>query len=74
MKLFSLILTILLGPVLIFAQKNPNFNENVPRTPSGDIRCLTMEADARMRAANPVMGSIEDFEQWLAPRIEEYKR
>lgn len=37
------------------------------------IRCYTMEADAQLRTMNPNMGSLDDFERWLAPLVEKYK-
>jgi hypothetical protein len=38
------------------------------------IRCYTVEADAIRRANNPSLGTLEDFEEWLAPRVREYKQ
>jgi hypothetical protein len=37
------------------------------------VRCYTMEADAGLRLLNPKMGTLDDFEQWLAPFVEQYK-
>lgn len=36
-------------------------------------RCSTMEVDATLRANNPQIGTLEDFEEWLAPKVQEYK-
>ncbi len=36
--------------------------------------CGTMDADAALRAAHPELGTLEDFEEWLAPRVEAYKQ
>jgi hypothetical protein len=37
------------------------------------IRCATMEADAELRARFPNIGTLDDFERWLAPRVKAYK-
>lgn len=37
------------------------------------VRCYTMEADAQLRTMNPKLGSLDDFERWLAPFVEQYK-
>lgn len=37
-------------------------------------RCQTTEADAALRAKYPKMGTTEDFEDWLAPRIKALER
>jgi len=34
-------------------------------SPEGFIPCATMQADADLRAKNPDMGTLEDFEEWL---------
>ncbi|MCS7077947.1 MAG: M43 family zinc metalloprotease [Bacteroidia bacterium] len=36
-------------------------------------RCGTMLADSLLRAQNPQMGTLNDFEKWLQPLIEKYK-
>ena len=74
MKLLYTTLLTFLGAFTLFAQKNPDLYQNVPKTPTGEIRCLTMEADAQSRALHPDRGTLEQFEQWLAPKIEAYKR
>ena len=40
----------------------------------GVIRCYTTESDAQSRMQFPYRGSIDAFEQWLAPKVEEYNR
>lgn len=37
-------------------------------------RCHTMEADAQLRARYPQMGTLEEFENWLAPKVRSFKR
>tara|TARA_B100000809_G_C15120264_1_gene524016 strand:- start:182 stop:1999 length:1818 start_codon:yes stop_codon:yes gene_type:complete len=32
-----------------------------------------MEVDALLRANNPSLGTLDDFEEWLAPKVAEYK-
>ena len=46
---------------------------NAPRTPNGQIRCLTTEMDQISRSNFPQRGSLNDFERWIAPHIESYK-
>ncbi len=36
-------------------------------------KCHTMEADAALRAQYPELGTLEEFEEWLAPKIREYQ-
>jgi len=36
-------------------------------------RCGTMLADSLLRANNPQMGTLEDFEKWLNPLVEKYR-
>ncbi|WP_291726529.1 T9SS-dependent choice-of-anchor J family protein [Bernardetia sp.] len=40
---------------------------------NGVIRCATMEQDAILRANNPNLGTLEEFEQRIAPIIKENK-
>jgi len=40
----------------------------------GVIRCLSTEADSLSRIKYPKRGTINEFEDWLAPKIIEYKR
>lgn len=44
------------------------------KTPSGHIRCYSTEYEAELRSKFPDRQSTEEFEQWLAPLIEEIKR
>jgi len=39
-----------------------------------DTRCSTMEIDAISRQRYPERGTLEEFERWLAPHVEDYKR
>ncbi len=50
-----------------------NILDNVQRTPSGHIRCLHTEMDALSRARFPERGTNEDFENWIAPKVEAWK-
>lgn len=74
MKLLSTTILFFIVTTFLFAQKNSDLYNNVSRTPTGEIRCLTMEADAQSRALHPDRGTLEQFEQWLTPKIEAYKR
>ena len=40
----------------------------------GIVRCYTTENDLLNRIKFPYRGTIDQFESWLAPRVEEYKR
>ncbi len=42
-------------------------------TPSGHIRCATTEYEQYLREQNPKMESSEQFENWMAQKIEEQK-
>lgn len=67
MKKYYLLATLaLLVCTTVFAQQE--------RTPDGKIRCATMEADAALRAANPKLGSLDDLERWLQPKVAAYKQ
>ena len=44
------------------------------RTPSGKIRCLTTEYEKYLKANDPNRATREEFESWIAPKIEELKR
>lgn len=37
------------------------------------VRCYSMEADAALRAKHPEMGTLDEFEKWLAPKVKAYK-
>lgn len=47
--------------------------ENVERTPSGHIRCASVEYEALLRKNNPKRLNDQQFENWLNPLIEKYK-
>ncbi len=38
------------------------------------VRCYTMEADQALRDRYPELGTLEDFEEWLAPRVRAYEQ
>ena len=40
---------------------------------TGFIRCLTDEINEKQRRQNPNLGTRQDFEDWLAPLIKDYK-
>jgi hypothetical protein len=40
-----------------------------PPTNAGHIRCMTYEWDQARRAANPKLGTTEDFENWMAKEL-----
>jgi hypothetical protein len=62
-----------------FSQKNNNLNvvlsEDNQRmfSETGIIRCLSVEIDHLSRQQFPNRGTSEEFEQWLAPLVDEYK-
>ncbi|PHN03275.1 M43 family zinc metalloprotease [Flavilitoribacter nigricans] len=37
-------------------------------------RCHTMEADAELRARYPQLGTLDEFEEWLAPRVRTFQK
>ncbi|MCB0597621.1 MAG: PKD domain-containing protein [Lewinellaceae bacterium] len=37
------------------------------------IRCYTVEADQQLREQHPELGTLEEFEEWLAPRVRAFK-
>ena len=44
------------------------------RTATEDIiRCYTVEADEIRRANDPSLGTLEDFESWMAPKVKDYE-
>ncbi|MFK8102180.1 MAG: choice-of-anchor J domain-containing protein [Saprospiraceae bacterium] len=49
-------------PLAINAQNNDNI-----------IRCHTVESDAKLRAQHPELGTLEEFEHWLAPKVAAYQ-
>ena len=38
------------------------------------VRCYTVEADQQLRDKYPGLGTLEEFEEWLAPRVRAYKQ
>ncbi len=65
MKLRNLVLSALLltGSSVLIAQKTTTMDH---------VRCYSMEADAKLRQAHPELGSLNDFENWLAPKVANY--
>lgn len=45
-----------------------------PKTPTGHIRCGTMEHDSLLHRQNPGMPSLEEFEEWMQRKTEEYEQ
>ncbi|PWA06189.1 T9SS type A sorting domain-containing protein [Flavobacterium psychrotolerans] len=43
------------------------------RTPSGKVRCASTEYEQYLRANNPKRATKEEFENWIAPKIQELK-
>jgi len=41
--------------------------------PEGVVRCYTTESEEIRRAENPSLGSIDDFERWIAPLVTQYQ-
>ena len=59
-------------------EKSPTFfgkqiNVETLRSSETPIRCGSYEYEQYQRAQNPKLGTTEDFEQWLAPRIQDFK-
>jgi hypothetical protein len=75
----SLLLTALLSVCISFVygqttKSFPQFPEpSGPLTPSGHVRCYSMEADAYSRQLHQHRGSLNDFESWLEPHVRAYK-
>lgn len=44
------------------------------RTPDGNIRCLTTEYESYLRTNNPNRALTQEFENWIAPKIDELKK
>lgn len=44
------------------------------RTPSGHIRCATVEMEAERMRKQLKTNYVEDFERWIAPKVAEYKQ
>ena len=79
MKKNTLLLFILLSTFNINAQeKNASVTkekkeETVNRSPSGFIRCASVEYEELLRKNNPKRFNDAQFEEWLAPLIEKEK-
>jgi hypothetical protein len=50
-----------------------NSQDNRQLTPSGHVRCYTVENEAALRAEYPNRPTTEEFESWLGPKIEQFK-
>lgn len=55
-------------------QAEQQLMQNAERTPDGKIRCFSNEADQLLKMKYPNMQSVEEYEAWLAPKIEEWKK
>lgn len=51
-----------------------NLTSHTKRSPSGKIRCLSTEYEKFLQSKNPNRSSGSDFEDWIAPKVEEVKR
>lgn len=79
MKKITLIGAFLFGLVLCQAQEKSRkhfgktiSSENI--TPSGHIRCVTDEYEQFLQEQNPKRLTNEEFENWIAPKIEQFKQ
>ena len=86
MKLFNskaILLALLLTSILSFSQSN-SINQtlfghqltdaNIEFIDhSGVIRCGSLEYEQYLKALHPKRATIEDFESWIAPKIQEFK-
>lgn len=59
--------------VSLYAQKI-NVLTDAIKAPNGNIKCVSMENDKYQRMLHQERGTLEQFELWLTPKIEEYKR
>lgn len=84
LKYFKLVFSLLLiATVTMYSQSkqsekgNWNFHESENAQKSleevGVIKCSSVEYNDALRAENPNVPSKEEFEEWLAPKIEEFK-
>jgi hypothetical protein len=64
-QIYLSLLLIIFFSVTIKAQKVPLHIH--------DTHCATMEIDAYHRQQHPEEGTLEEFERWLAPLVDEYK-
>lgn len=51
-----------------------NITSLTKRSPSGKIRCLSTEYEKYLQSKNANRASRQDFENWIAPKIEEVKK
>jgi PKD repeat protein len=58
----------------VLEQTESHLYQTAERTPDGKIRCFSQQADQLLRMKHPELGSQEDFENWIAPKIEEWKK
>ncbi len=63
LRVIHLLAFVLAGFFMSKAQQDVNPNV---------VRCYTMEADADLRQQHPELGSLDDFEAWLAPKVADY--
>lgn len=54
--------------VLLFLSSSTTFGQSDQEY----VRCETMEADAALREQYPEMGTLNEFEKWLAPAVRRY--
>lgn len=64
LRVLTLLAFVLAGFTMSNAQQDANPNV---------VRCYSMEADAHLRQQHPELGSLDDFEAWLAPKVAQYK-
>lgn len=48
--------------------------EKAKQSKNGMVKCAAYEYDQYLNSVNPQKETIEEFESWLAPKIEEYKK
>ncbi len=64
--------------LILFSCFTLSFGQNgtsiIKRSPSGKIRCQTTEYENYLRAQDPNRPTPQQFESWLAPKIEEAKK
>lgn len=71
-KYAILLMALFLGSSTYLFSQNDNHNHNA-NSDQEVIRCYTTEVDAARRAADPQLGTLNDFENWLAPLVQQYK-
>jgi hypothetical protein len=64
----------LLAGNLVAQQKIKYSDHPIAPGPDGIVRCASMEIDAIRRLNNPNLGTLEDFENWLTPKVREYEQ